>query len=180
MIKLIQSHRVHKENQVYYQLSRSIVGKREISEKAKMRVYKTIFQPVLMYGTESLTLLDKHRSRFQSCEMRYLRRAAGRTRRDRVRNTTIRAQFQQDSITEAMERKALGWYGHMVRMKEDRKPREVMEARPEGRRGRGRPRLEWEGYVERLAARRGLSMNDVKRLAQNRREYRKWLVDPDA
>ena len=68
----------------------------------------------------------------------------------------------------------------MVRMEEDRKPREVMEARPEGRRGRGRPRLEWEGYVERLAARRGLSMNDVKRLAQNRREFRKWLVDPDA
>ncbi|XP_046391649.1 uncharacterized protein LOC124159776 [Ischnura elegans] len=114
--------------------------------------------------------------------MRYLRRASGRTRRDRVRNTTIRDQFQQDSITEEMERKAQGWYGHVARMEEDRKPIEVtMEARPEGRRGRGRPRQEWEGgYVERMAAQRGMSISDVKRLALNRRELKNCQVDPDA
>lgn len=35
--------------------------------------------------------------------------------------------------------------------------------------------LEWEDYVERLAVRRGKSMNQVKRLAQNRTEFKKWL-----
>ena len=33
----------------------------------------------------------------------------------------------------------------------ERGPELVLEARPEGGRGRGRPILEWEEYVERLA-----------------------------
>ena len=44
----------------------------------------------------------------------------------------------------------------------------------------GRPRLEWEEYVERLACKRGRKLPEVKRLAQNRKEYRKWLLEPDA
>jgi aminoglycoside phosphotransferase (APT) family kinase protein len=47
-------------------------------------------------------------------------------------------------------------------------------------RERGRPRLEWEEYVERLASKRGRKLPEVKRLAQDRKEYRKWLLEPDA
>ena len=57
----------------------------------------------------------------------------------------------------------------------------VLETRPEGRRGRGRRRLEWEEYVERMACKTGRKIPEVKRLAQNRKEYRKWLLlEPDA
>jgi hypothetical protein len=34
------------------------------------------------------------------------------------------------------------------------RPKLVLEARPEGERRRGRPRLEWEEYVEGLARKR--------------------------
>jgi hypothetical protein len=43
----------------------------------------------------------------------------------------------------------------------------------EGGRGRGRPRLEWEEYVERLVCKRGRKLPEVRRLAQDRKEYRK-------
>jgi hypothetical protein len=56
----------------------------------------------------------------------------------------------------------------------------VLKARPEGGRGRGGPRLEWEEYVERLARKRGRKLPEVRRLAQNRKEYRKWLLERDA
>ena len=57
----------------------------------------------------------------------------------------------------------------------------MLEARPEGGRERGRPRVEWEEYVERLTSNRGRKSPEVKRLAQNRKEYRKWLLlEPDA
>ena len=80
-----------------------------------------------------------------------------------------------------MEKRTLRWYGHAVRMDLERRPKLVLEARPEGGRGRGRPRLEWEEYVERLACKRGRKLPEVKRLAQNRKEYRKWLfLEPDA
>jgi hypothetical protein len=52
----------------------------------------------------------------------------------------------------------------------------VLEARPEGGRERGRPRLEWEEYVERLTCKRGRKLPEVKRLAEDTKEYRKWLL----
>jgi hypothetical protein len=58
----------------------------------------------------------------------------------------------------------------------ERRPKLVLDARPGGGRGRGRPRLEWEEYVEGLARKRGRNLPEVRRLTQNRREYRKWLL----
>jgi hypothetical protein len=55
----------------------------------------------------------------------------------------------------------------------ERRTKLVLEARPERGRARGRPRQEWEEYVERLASKRGSKLPEVKRLAQNRKEYRK-------
>jgi hypothetical protein len=65
-------------------------------------------------------------------------------------------------------------------MESERKPKVVPEARPEGGRGKGRPRVEWEEYVAVLARKRGRRLPEVRRLAQDRDEYRKWLSKPDA
>jgi hypothetical protein len=77
-----------------------------------------------------------------------------------------------------MEKRTSRWYGHAVRMDLERRPKLVLEARPEGGREIDRPRLEWEEYVEGLARKRGRKLQEVKRLAQDRKEYRKWLSNP--
>jgi hypothetical protein len=67
-------------------------------------------------------------------------------------------------------------------MESERKPKLVLEARPEGGGGggKGRPRVEWEEYVEGLARKIGKKIPEVRRCAQDRDEYRKWLLKPDA
>jgi hypothetical protein len=113
--------------------------------------------------------------------MKYLRKLIGKPRRDQIRNTTIRNQVKQGSVEVLMETRTLRWYGHAVRMDLERRPKLVLEAKAEGGRVRGRPRTEWEEYAERLACKRGRKLPEVKRLAQNRKEYRKWLLlEPDA
>jgi hypothetical protein len=68
-----------------------------------------------------------------------------------------------------------------VRMDLERRPKLVLRARGEGGRGKGGPRLEWVEYVERLACKTGRKLPEVKRLTQNIKEYRKWLLlEPDA
>jgi hypothetical protein len=80
-----------------------------------------------------------------------------------------------------MEKRTLRWYGQAISMDLERRPKLVLEARPGGGRRRGRPRIEWEEYVEGLARKRGRKLPEVKRLAQNRKEYKKWLLlEPDA
>jgi hypothetical protein len=114
----------------------------------------------------------------QASKMKYLRKVIGKTGRDQIRNTAIRNQLNQESVEVLMEKKTLRWYEHAVRMDLERRPKLVLETRPEG--GRGRPRLERDEYVERLARKRGRKLPEVKRLVQNRKEYRKWLLEPDA
>ena len=65
-------------------------------------------------------------------------------------------------------------------MESERKPKVVPEARPGGGRRKGRPRVEWEEYVEGLARKRERRLPEVRRLAQDRDEYRKCLLKPDA
>jgi hypothetical protein len=57
-------------------------------------------------------------------------------------------------------------------MAEDRKLRQILEARTEGKRGRGRQRKEWMGDIKEAAGRRG------KTMAMTRKDFRRWTEDP--
>jgi hypothetical protein len=69
----------------------------------------------------------------------------------------IRNQLKQESVDVLMEKGTSRSYEHAVKMDLERRPKLVLEARPEGGRRRGRPRLEWEEYVDGLARKRGRS-----------------------
>lgn len=110
--------------------------------------------------------------------MKYLRRIVGRTKRDRIRNTVTREEVGLEPLIQEVEKRQLKWYGHVVRMTRTREPRRILEARPEGTRGRGRPRVTWEQTLERRVEQRGKNLREVKRLAVNRDSFRKWVEDP--
>ncbi|KAJ7993845.1 hypothetical protein DPEC_G00258930 [Dallia pectoralis] len=72
--------------------------------------------------------------------MGFLRKVAGLSLRDRVRSSVIREELGVEPLLLCVERSQLRWFGHLVRMPPGRLPREVFQARPAGRRPRGRPR----------------------------------------
>lgn len=167
-------NRVKKANGVFYSICTTIIGKQEIKKETKIVLFKTIFLPVLMYGAESWTVLDKHVSKITAVEMRYLRRVLGKTRRDRWRNERVREELKVRPVKQVLEERQLKWFGHVCRMGDDRKAKWCMEARPEGRRPRGRPRLMYLDYMERLGRARGNTMVDMRRMASDRDRWTKW------
>ncbi|KAK3524816.1 hypothetical protein QTP86_007596 [Hemibagrus guttatus] len=62
---------------------RSVVVKKELSWKAKLSIYQSIYIPTLTYGHELWVMTERIRSRIQAAEMSFLRRVAGRSLRDR-------------------------------------------------------------------------------------------------
>jgi hypothetical protein len=70
-------------------------------------------------------------------------------------NATVTEQLKQENFTDGIERRKLRWYGHLVRMAEDRKPRQILQARIEGKRERGRPRKVWMNDIKETDGRRG-------------------------
>ena len=68
-------------------LYRSVVVKRELSQKAKLSIYLSSYVPTLIYGRKLCVGTERTRSRIQAAEMSFLRRVSGLSLRDRVRST---------------------------------------------------------------------------------------------
>ena len=83
-----------------------------------------------------------------------------------------------ERVVEMVEKRNLKLYGHMVRMDEQHKTKQVFEARTEERRRRGRPKKEWEQYVNEVARKRGKEIQEVRKLAQDRKQFSKWIEGP--
>jgi hypothetical protein len=73
--------------------------------------------------------------------MDFWRRSARKSRKEKVRNGTIRAIMEvRKNILEVTEEKRLRWFGHVKRMPGNRLRRKILEWEPEGTRRRGRPK----------------------------------------
>ncbi|KAK3512930.1 hypothetical protein QTP70_029086, partial [Hemibagrus guttatus] len=130
---------------------RSVVVKKELSRKAKLSIYQSIYVPTLTYGHELWVMTERVRSRIPAAEMSFLRRVAGCSLRDRVRSSVTWEELGVEPLLLHIERGHLRWLGHLFRMPPGRLPGEVLRACPTGKRPRGRPRTRWRDYVSRLA-----------------------------
>ena len=84
---------------------RTVVTKRELSRKAKLSTYRSIFVPILTYGHEGWVMTE--RTRVQAAEMSFLRRVAGVSLRDRVRSSAIREELGLEPLRLYLERSQL-------------------------------------------------------------------------
>ena len=122
-------------------------------------------------------MTERIRLQIQAAEMSFLRRVADVSLRDRVRSAVTREGLGVEPLLLRLERSQLRWFGHLVRMPLERLPREVLEARPTGRRPRGRPRTRWRDYIDSLASYHlGILQEEVEDVARDR-EVWSFLVE---
>ena len=57
-------------------LYRSVVVKKELSRKAKLSIYRSVYVPTLTYGHELWVVTERTRSQIQAAKMSFLRRVA--------------------------------------------------------------------------------------------------------
>jgi hypothetical protein len=81
----------------------------------------------VLHRAESWTCTKREESKIQAKEMKFLREIIGKTRRDRIRNDDIREQLKVDNIKIDIEKNRLRWYGHIMRMADERIPKRTLE-----------------------------------------------------
>lgn len=171
------NERVGKTIKLYYAMNQKFINKREISKQTKVKVFNTVYRPVLTYGCESWALTNRQRSKIQAMEMKYLRRILGKTRRDKIRNTQIREELGMKPVLQFIEQRQLSWWGHIQRMSADRPVRQIYEARIQTKRRRGRPRQTWNKIVSLTLQERGKTWKEATALARDRNEWRKFIYE---
>jgi len=118
-----------------------------LSKNLKIKVYRTILLPVVLYGCEtwSLTL----REELRTFENMVLRRIFG-PRRDevtgewrRLHNEELNDLCSSPNIVRVIKSKRMRWAEHVAGMGEERGVYRVLVGKPERRRPLGRPRRRW-------------------------------------
>jgi hypothetical protein len=73
-----------------------------------------------------------------------LRRSSRISRKERIKNVTIRQQIGlEETVVKEIEQNQLTWYGHVQKMVEERLPKIALKLMPKQKRARGRPKKNW-------------------------------------
>jgi hypothetical protein len=161
-----------------YHLVQNLLSSHLLSINVKVRIYKTIILPVVLYGCEtwSLTVREKHKLRV--FENRVLRRIYG-PKRDRVtggwrklHNEELHNLYSLPGIIRIIKSRRMRWAGHVARMGEKRNVYRLLVGKPEGKRPLGRLRHRWIDNIKTDLLETGLSVVDWIGLAQDRYRWR--------
>ena len=129
-------------------LNGTIWSNKYLRNEAKVRIYKSVVRPILTNAAETRTDTAKTMQILEVTEMKTLRRIINKTRRDRMRNESIRETCGIQNITSWVQRRRTEWSMHISRVAEDRLVRKVHDGIPEGNRSRGRPMKRWRDALE--------------------------------
>jgi hypothetical protein len=110
-----------------------------LSRNLKVKIYKTIILPVILYGCEtwSLTLREEHRLRVS--ENRVLRRIFGPKRNEvtgewrKFHNGELHNLYSSPYIIRPIKSRRMRWAGHVVCMGEGRNVYRVLVGKPKGK-----------------------------------------------
>jgi hypothetical protein len=123
----------------------------------------------LLYGSETWRLTESDKRRVETTEMDALRRFSRISRKDKIRNITLRQQIGlEEMIIKEIEQNQLTWYSHVQRMAEGRLPKIALNWMPKQRRARGRLKKNWMEGIKKAMNGRNLKEGHERKKPKRR------------
>jgi hypothetical protein len=97
-----------------------------LSRNVKIKIYKTIILPVVLYGCETLSLTLREEHRLRVFESRVLRRIFGPERDEvtegwrKLHSEELNGLYSSPSIVRVIKERRMRWAGHVAYMGEVR------------------------------------------------------------
>ena len=104
--------RCQKANAVSYQLA-PLLKHPSISTSTKVKLINAIFLPTLTYQCQTWSLTKDLERKLVTCEMKCLRKAVNKTRRDKIRNEVMAG---AKPVLQHIKQQQVKWFGHITRM----------------------------------------------------------------
>ncbi|KAJ4428349.1 hypothetical protein ANN_24368 [Periplaneta americana] len=167
-------------NACYYSVEK-LLSSSLLSKNLKVRIYKTVILPVVLYGCETWTLTLREEQRLRVFENKMLRKIFGAKRDEvtgewrKLHNTELHALYSSPDIIRNIKSRRLRWAGHVARMGESRNAYRVLDGRPEGKRPLGRPRRRWEDNIKMDLREVGYDDREWINFAQDRDQWRAYV-----
>ncbi|KAJ4428908.1 hypothetical protein ANN_25902 [Periplaneta americana] len=172
--------RINMGNACYYSVEK-LLSSSLLSKNLKVRIYKTVILPVVLFGCETWTLTLREEHRLRVFENKVLRKIFGAKRDEvtgewrKLHNTELHALYSSPDIIRDLKSRRLRWAEHVARMGESRNAYRVLVGRPEGKIPLGRPRRRWEDNIKMDLREVGYDDRDWINLAQDRDRWRAYV-----
>jgi len=140
-------------NACYYSVQ-NLLSSSLLYKNLKIKIYRTIILPVVLYGCETWSLTLREVRRLRVFENRVLRRVFGPKRnevteeRRKLHGEELSDLYSLPNIVRVAKSRRMKLAGHVARMGEGRGVHRVLVGKPEGKRPLGRPRRRWEDNIK--------------------------------
>ena len=143
----------------------------------KIKIYKTIILPAVLYACETWSLTLKEECRLRVFENRIPRRIFGPKRDEngewrRLHNEELHSFYRSPNIVRVIKSRRLRWTGPVARMEEGRSAFKILTGKPTGNRPLGRPRRRWEDNIRMDLEEIGINAGNWVDSAQDRNYWR--------
>jgi len=155
-----------------YHSVQKLLSSRLLSKTLKIRIYRSIILPVVLYGCEAWSLTLREERKLRVFENMVLRRIFGPRRKEvtgewrRLHNVELNDMYFSPNIVRVIKSRRMRWAGHVARMVEKRWVYRVLV---------GRPRRRWVDNIRMNLQEVGCRYMDWIGLAQSRNSWRKLV-----
>ena len=136
-----------------------------------MKFYNACVLSTLLYAAECWSLTERDEARLDVFDMRCQRKILWIVWSQHVSKKHIRSLTKQPQLSKVIRNRRLKWFGHLLRMDNERIPKRLHLWKPtHGRWRRGRPRTMWTNVIQRDLLNLGLrwSVEEAEIAAQDR------------
>ena len=166
--------RISSASAAFGRLRKRVFNNNNLKVKTKAAVYHAVCLSTLLYAAETWTPYRRHIKKLEAFYTTCLKRILGVTWKDRVTYDTIFERTASTTIETHITRKHLRWIGHVIRMPEDRLPRQTLYGQIYGgSRTQGGQRKRYKDHTKLSLKKCGIDPGSLERKATNRVEWKR-------
>ena len=117
--------RIAKASAAFGRLHGSVWDQSGIGVDTKLKVYKAVVLPTLLYPCEMCTVYQRHAKRLTHFHTSCLRKLLKIKWQDRIPDTEVLKRAGMQSVHTLLKLAQLRWTGHVIRMHEERLPKKI-------------------------------------------------------
>ncbi|BHF60198.1 hypothetical protein SprV_0100316100 [Sparganum proliferum] len=119
------ANRISKASQAFGRLQSTVWNRHGLQLSTKLKMYKAVILPTLLYGAETWAVYAKQARRLNHFHLSCLRRILRLNWQDRIPDTEVLERTGIVSIYTMLRQMQLRWSGHLVRMDDERLPKRL-------------------------------------------------------
>lgn len=168
------TYRIGRAAAAFGSLRGRVFSNRNLKLTTKINVYDAVCLSTLLYGTETWTLYRSQIRKLEAYHIQCLQRILNISWEDKITHNEILRRTGCKSIEYMAAQRQLRWVGHVIRMEDERLPKQVLYGElVQGQRLQGGQKKRYKDYLKVALKKCHINPGDLELLARDRATWRR-------